>query len=509
MDPDLFRFDDHHGFQRKKTNFFAWTIVILFLTGFALAAWLGSFYIFGQPERPESYRILQKLHKIDPPKRFALTAAPAGEYLTANQLYSRYLAMGPAELARKNAELARNFIRNFQQVHGLVTYVVGRFNIMEARELSTDDVFTSGAVALARAVEQPELLMEHVFTTADQHDAKLLKQMLVMGMEIKFERTHDLSAVIHAERLADGRIQITAIPLLYGRYAVTRGTGTFSLEPPLDLNLPVGWPLYKDTARRTAEIHYDSYAERLAPASSTLPIVGLSPNKTAPPPEDALVRVEPAMPLEEEPSTPPPSRATRNKAALAQRGKSAKSPSGNDNSTPLIARRAEPAPPDAESAPNEKPVTAAASPAGSVMVLPAIPITSSSPGVALASTTGATWKTFAPGEVPAGRLLDTAGLREVANSGTRGERVYLKGQFVVNFADGNRAVLRPTSGASTQRSGVLARNARIIVDYPAGAPLPDPGSTLSRDDKRPYEVTEVRQQADGQLNIFVREIMKP
>ena len=143
------------------------------------------------------------------------------------------------------------------------------------------------------------------------------------------------------------------------------------------------------------------------------------------------------------------------------------------------------------------------------MVLPAIPVTSSSPGVALTSTTGATWKTFAPGQLPAGRLLDTAGLREVANNGTRGERVYLKGQFVVNFAEGNRAVLRPTAGESSRGFGALARNARIIVDYPAGAPLPEPGSTLTRDDNRPYEVTEVRQQSDGQLNVFVREIMKP
>jgi hypothetical protein len=93
----------------------------------------------------------------------------------------------------------------------------------------------------------------------------------------------------------------------------------------------------------------------------------------------------------------------------------------------------------------------------------------------------------------------------VANNGTRGERVYLKGQFVVNFADANRAVLRPTSG----QPGALARNLRVIVDYPAGASLPNPGSTVSRDDSRPYEITEVRRQSDGQLNVFVREIIRP
>lgn len=119
MDHTLFRYEDPYGRPRKKANLFGWTIAILLLTGLALAAWLGSFYIFGQPERPDSYRILQKLHKIEQPKRFQLTAAPAGEYLTGKQLHDRYSAMRTAELAKANAELARNYIRNFQQVAGL------------------------------------------------------------------------------------------------------------------------------------------------------------------------------------------------------------------------------------------------------------------------------------------------------------------------------------------------------------------------------------------------------
>ena len=498
MEPDLFRFDDHRGFDRKRINFFAWTIAILLLSGVALAAWLGSVYIIGQPERPESYRILQKLHKIEPPKRFALTAAPPGEFLDPKKLYHRYQSMGPAELARKDAVLTRNFIRNFQQVHGLVTYVVGRFNIMGARQLTQDDIFTSGAVALARAVDQPELLIEHVFTTANEHDARLLQERLVMGMDVNLERRHDLSAVIHAERLPDGRIQLTVVPLLYGSYAMTRGSGTFSLEPPADLNLVAGWPIFKSEKRQLVESRYESYRSRLAPATSTLPIVGLTPAKTAPP-EDALVRVEPAMPLEEEP-TPRPIRLGR-KGTLAAREKVA----GDARAaTPLKAPRAEPVTSTGLS-PNETPALAMASPSSSPMVMRALPVTpSSSPAVALTSTTGATWKTFAPGEAPAGRMLDTAGLREVANNGLHGERLYLKGQFVVNFADANRAVLRPTSS----QSGGLARNLRVIVDYPAGAPLPDPGSTLSRDDTRPYEITEVRRQSDGQFNVFVREIIK-
>ena len=61
MEPDFFRFDDRYGYEGKRANLFAWTVAILLLIGLALTAWLGSFYIFGQPERPDSYRILTKL----------------------------------------------------------------------------------------------------------------------------------------------------------------------------------------------------------------------------------------------------------------------------------------------------------------------------------------------------------------------------------------------------------------------------------------------------------------
>src|SRR4029450_1616797 len=146
MDHGFYPYDEAYARPRRRTNYFAWTVAILLLTGFALAAWLGSFYIFNQPERPDSYRILQRLHKIEAPKRFELTAAPVGEVLNATQLYERYSAMGNAELARTNAELARNYIRNYQTVRGLVPYVVGRYKIVAPRSWEPAIVFPLGWV---------------------------------------------------------------------------------------------------------------------------------------------------------------------------------------------------------------------------------------------------------------------------------------------------------------------------------------------------------------------------
>ena len=69
--------------------------------------------------------------------------------------------MGAAELAKTNAELLRNYIRNYQQVRGLVPYVIGRYTIVAVRELGPGDVFPSGMAALTAAVDSGELLMEH------------------------------------------------------------------------------------------------------------------------------------------------------------------------------------------------------------------------------------------------------------------------------------------------------------------------------------------------------------
>ena len=83
--------------------------------------------------------------------------------------------------------------------------------------------------ALTTAVGSGELLMEHVYP-AKPEALSLMKQTLTVGLQLKLERTHDVSSVIHAERLIDGRILVTAIPLLYGSYTVTRGLGTFRLD---------------------------------------------------------------------------------------------------------------------------------------------------------------------------------------------------------------------------------------------------------------------------------------
>jgi hypothetical protein len=543
MDYGVYPYDEPYARPRRRINYFAWTVVILLLIGFALAAWLGSFYIFSQPERPDSYKILQRLHKIETPKRFELTAAPAGEFLNSKQLYERYSEMGSAELARTNAELARNYIRNYQNVHGLVPYVVGRYKIVAARELGPGDVFTSGMVALTNAADNGELLMEHLYP-ANPEALPLMKQTLNVGLEIKLERSHDISSVIHAERLADGRMMITAVPLLYGSYTVTRGLGTFRLEPPLSLNLVAGWPLFKAPERKQIEQRYAENQRKTAIAQGgPISIPGFSPSATPPPAANELVRVEQAIAIRTPPAAPviakneklaiptPPPKGRR----WGKKQKLESPPPASTPPQPVVAQKpiAPAATPFTLASAATPPKLSAATPAPAantanaqapavaqapsvptatpVPVLPAQPAPPDVSNVALASNAGGgSWKTFSPGKMPLGRLIGTSDLRDVAEHGLAGERVYLKGQFVVNFSDANKAVLRPRTKLTDK---VLhfggGSSTRIIVEFPAGYIPPRQGTQVSRDESRPYEITEVRKQEDGQLNVFVREIMQP
>src|SRR2546423_13730181 len=127
MARDYFRYEPARSYgrsRRKKTNFFGWAVAILLLTGFALAAWLGSFYIFWQPERPQSYKILKKLHKIEPAKRFELTAAPAGEYLTPKRRCHHHKSTSATALTHLYTELHRKDIPSVLLARGPQPYVL-------------------------------------------------------------------------------------------------------------------------------------------------------------------------------------------------------------------------------------------------------------------------------------------------------------------------------------------------------------------------------------------------
>ena len=475
-----------------RDDLFGWTIFIILMAGFAAACWIGSFYVFGHPEKAFSYRVLRTLGKIDPPRRFELTAAPRGQFLDANKLFERFGTMPPQQFASANEILLRSYLRNYDQHKQLVPYVIGPFNIMGTFRLNSDNFFPEGVVALARSTENPAVLLELVFPSTPENVANL-ERMLLTGLDLKLVKTLDLTAVINARLLPDGRLSITAVPLLYGNYTSSDSTGTFSLEPPQSLNVSEGLPILNTAAIEEADKHYAAYLQR----------AGLAP-KTA-----SLMRVQ--QPEAVKTDSPPVARAV---AANAPPTTSAPVtmdnvpvaravPASGEENIP-VARALPATPTDNAPVARAEPIQPSAAPLQPFTTTPAaVPATAAATPATpatIATTASRDWNVYKPGLMPRGRLLDLGTAQSMAGQGSVQGVTYLAGDFQVSASGNNRAVLR---GNRAQQ------NVRVIVDFPAGSTPPVQGDSVSRDAQRPFQITSVEQGADGQINVYVREVTRP
>ena len=468
MADDLYDDDYDEPAPKKRDNLFIWTVFILLLIGLAFACWLGSFYIFGHPEQARNYRILQRVKKIEPPKRFEETKAPPGEFLTSQKLFEKYGKFSTLQLVHENEELLRTFVTNYRETKKLVPYMRGNFTIAESALLTPKDFMTSGMVALGVSNEFPQVLIEHLYPMKESEIAKA-RPVLVTGNPIKLERTYDLGAVIHIARVSDGRLQFTVVPLLYGSYRL-EGVGNFSTEVPADLHLEGGLPVIAGERLESATKKFTDYRR-----SQPSPDPGAL-GDTPPPRTPQIVRLDPNQPPAPIPvATPIPiaGGAVPNRVASA---------------VPVI-------PPDPR--PAVPPTPMAVAPPGVLK-----PFISSNPEPGLPGAQGATWRTYKPGALPAGRAVSP----EEATSleGVPPAHTYLRGSFVVTARGENRAVLRPRPGTE----GAGSEPVRIIVEYANGMVPPAEGENADRNETAAYEIRDVRKGAKGELNIWVREIVQ-
>ncbi len=156
---------------------FGWTVFIVLLVLFAVLCWVGSFYVFGHPEKSLSYSLLKKFGKIEAPERFKLTAAPRGKFLKADELHAYFDPMAAGALQAESNNLLRNYLRNYRQTRDRVPYAIGGYKVMGVFRLGPENFFPSGVVALAESDENPAVLLELVFPCAPE-DTRDLEAML-------------------------------------------------------------------------------------------------------------------------------------------------------------------------------------------------------------------------------------------------------------------------------------------------------------------------------------------
>ncbi|HXM26345.1 MAG TPA: hypothetical protein VN957_10015 [Chthoniobacterales bacterium] len=458
--------------QPGPDNLFGWTVFILLLCGFAVACWIGTFYVFNHPEQPFNYQLLTKLNKLEPPKRFELTAAPAGEFLGADKLLEKYGAMTAPQLKEESNGLLRSYLRNYDHQIGKVPYVIGKFTVLDAFVTVENQYFGTGMMVLAQSNEVPTIYIEQIFP-AEKQDLPAMQRILVTGLGLELRRSYDLSSVAHITNLGDGKLLFTCVPLLYGSYGQIGSS--FQLEPPRVLYVKAGLPMVNENQFRNAEQRYAEYRKatgtQIAGTSqkATGNLIASAQSRT---PNQNLVSAPKALPVIK--ATP---RGTP--GVFAKQGATATPPKATYSPGPVATPASTPSPP-----------TVAATQ----------PFLASSPTPG-ANSRAATWQTYRPGQFPRGRLIEPGQGLALADQGIGSDPIYLRGDFTVTAARENRAVLRPKQTGN--------ENVRIIVEFPKGLPVPQEGDSVGRAADRPFQVVDVRRGADGQVNIYVREITAP
>jgi hypothetical protein len=271
----------------------------------------------------------------------------------------------------------------------------------------------------------------------------------------------------------------TCIPLLYGPYGTTQGGSGFQLDPPKSVNLKAGLPLVSQAQFRDADHRLAQYRRAMASQETA----SAQSNAKAQP---NLIGAEPSA-----------SASSTTAASIAAASpKTVVTPAGKATSGQLAA-----ASPSA--APKASPVATPTPVAVAAASVPLQPFLTASPTPATSGRLEA-WQTYRPGQMPRGRLLDVDQTTELADKGIGNLTIYLRGDFTVTAVRDNRAVLRPRQSLADH---VFNRgNARIIVEYPRGVPTPREGEAFQRAAERPFQIDEVRRGADGQVNIYVREV---
>jgi hypothetical protein len=469
--------------QSRPDNLFGWTVFILLLCGFAVVCWIGTFYVFNHPEQPFNYQLLTKLHRLEPPKRFELTAAPPGEFLGADKLLEKYGAMTAPQLVEESNDLLRSYLRNYDHQVGKVPYAVGKFTVLDAFVTNETQYFGTGMTVLAQSNDVPTVYIEQIFP-AEKQDLPAMQRVLVTGLGLELRRSYDLSAVTHITNLGEGRLLFTCVPLLYGSYG--QSGSSFQLEPPRALYVKGGLPTVNQNQFHSAEHRYSEYRKATATQVTATPSEKGTRNLVA----SATAQPAPNQNLVSAPKALPVIKMTPGKMA-----------SGGKTTPGIFAKlgpTAAPAKAPFSSGPIATPASTKAPTPAAVATTQPFLAASPSPG---ANGRVASWQTYRPGQFPRGRLIDAGQGSTLADQGIGTDPVYLRGDFTVTASRENRAVLRPKQTGN--------ENIRIIVEFPKGLPVPQEGDSVGRSTDRPFQIVDVRRGADGQVNIYVREITAP
>jgi hypothetical protein len=176
---------------------------------------------------------------------------PNGNALAPKELYQKFFGASDDQIARANSLLMRNYLTNFERPL-LLTYVEGRYQVEEVRELNSKDFFEPGVVMRAQALVKPDeftnpapypVLIEYVFPTKEAGASKWFKP----GDILEVKKSPNCAAIVHVDKVMkddEPALLLTVIPIAYGPYQVGK-SASFNIEPPVKLEPAAGFPVFK------------------------------------------------------------------------------------------------------------------------------------------------------------------------------------------------------------------------------------------------------------------------
>ena len=229
----------------RRTPWYWWALVNLLALCFAVVSWILALEIFGRPDVPSNYRILVDMDRAPEFKRYSPTGAPEGQVFSPPQLYGWFFDMGAGGHEQLNTLYRRNYMRNFDDAHA-ITYVEGKFKVLETRPFKEGDFLSQGLVVRAQALIRPDdfsaeapypVYLEMMVPTAN----KVAEQQFKPGSHFTLSRAPHLPVVMHVGRYIENdepMVQVTVMPIGYGGFDTPTGM-TIKLEVPESVD-PVG-----------------------------------------------------------------------------------------------------------------------------------------------------------------------------------------------------------------------------------------------------------------------------
>lgn len=235
---------------KRKPHHYWWLLANALVACLAVLSWMLCLHVFGHPEIPRNYEILQKLGRTDPPVGFSLQQAPPGEAANPRALYRRYAELNGHSMTVLNSALMRNYLKSLDEP-GLIQYVEGSFVVTDVRALDENDLFQPGFAVRAQAMVQPDEFSEaapwpveitYLFPTTDLRAQEWFRP----GDRLAISKVPNCAMVLRVARDDTGDtpiVHLTVVPIAMGDYQVGKEQ-SFTISTPEKLNPAAGFPVF-------------------------------------------------------------------------------------------------------------------------------------------------------------------------------------------------------------------------------------------------------------------------